>query len=296
MASKVLILNFHRISDEVSPAYPPIPVKVFEKILAFLSRNAIVIPMEEIDRKSHGKKPRVVISFDDAFMDFYEYALPLLVKYQLPAHQSIITRCAQTGQPMWTQRLNKLVEAWFREGRQRELSGLLRMDSVKTSNPGKMALDLYRKLLPQYNREAWLEKLKNGLQNHYQDTPMMQWEQIRECMQYGVTMGSHTHTHQNLTLLTGDAVDAEAGTSVNLLWKHTGVKPTALAFPNGQYNQQVLDRVQKHGFRYLLTVDGQSFMPNSNTSKGALLVPRFNMFNTSWWKNHLKLHYYKRFR
>ena len=39
MSAKYHIFCFHRVSDEYSPAYPPIPVKVFDRICRFLNRN-----------------------------------------------------------------------------------------------------------------------------------------------------------------------------------------------------------------------------------------------------------------
>jgi len=113
--SKLQLFCFHRISDEFSPAYPPIPVKVFDKIMSFINRHYLVIPIEEIGNSFISKKTRMIITFDDAFYDFYENALPILQKYKFPAIQHVITNCAESTESFWTQRLNKIIEAYFFE-------------------------------------------------------------------------------------------------------------------------------------------------------------------------------------
>lgn len=112
MSAKYHIFCFHRVSDEYSPAYPPIPVKVFDRICRFIKRNYNIIDIEDSENAKTNKKPSAIITFDDAYMDFYENALPILFKYKIPAIQHIITHSAETGETFWTQKLNKIVKKY----------------------------------------------------------------------------------------------------------------------------------------------------------------------------------------
>ncbi len=298
MGSKILILNFHRISDEHSPAYPPIPVKVFDQILGYLKKRFSIIPLEEVHYSSSGKKSRLVITFDDAYLDFYENALPLLVKYNIPAVQNIITQCAESGKPMWTQRLNKLVEAYFHEKREVELSnsGVIYPDEIRRKDTEGVALLLYRRLLDNLGREEILTDLSEQLGTKYKETKMMRWQHIREAMEKGVNVGSHTHNHQNLTLIKEEQLKFELEYSAQLIKEKTGMNPSVVAFPNGQYNQRVVEAAKKTGYQYLLAVDEKSYKPRKNASEDAVILPRFNIYNVSFWKSFLRLNYYAWFK
>lgn len=113
--NKLHTFAFHRVSEEFSPAYPPMPPKTFERIVKFLNRNYLVIPQEELteNTKFKSKKKLCVVTFDDAYYDFAQYALPILEKHKTPAALHIISNVAQNASTFWTQRLNKIIESYF---------------------------------------------------------------------------------------------------------------------------------------------------------------------------------------
>ncbi len=293
MAPKTLVLYFHRISDEVSPAFPPMPVKVFEQVLQFLKKRYFIIPLEEIGQSFQSKRTRLIITFDDAFLDFYENALPLLVKHQVPALQNIITQCAETGEPLWTQKLNKMVEVYFREGRENELVDFFHLESgaLKKADIGNIALKIYRQLLEELNREELINRMFENLGTRYKETKMMGWRHIRDSMKHGVSIGSHTHSHQNLTLLNDGELIHELHHSAKLIEERTGKQPVAIAYPNGRFDERVINRSMDVGYQFLLTVEERIMRKSELNDRSTLLIPRFNVYHTSYWKNYLKLNY-----
>ncbi len=76
----VLILNYHSINPNHQYSTAP---KDFDEQMSYLSNNFNVVRLGEINNKSD--KLRVVITFDDGFADNYDYAFPILKKYNLPA-------------------------------------------------------------------------------------------------------------------------------------------------------------------------------------------------------------------
>src|SRR6056297_2982137 len=162
MASKTQIFCFHRISNEISPAYPPIPVAVFDKICKFIDKRYLVIPLHEIQQSFRSRKPRAVITFDDAYYDFYSEALPVLVKYKLPAVQHVITTCAENGQSFWTQQLNKIIEAYAFQKIPLDFAPLnIHQIQLQTNSIEKTALKIYKWLLPRTDKEKYLAQLSN---------------------------------------------------------------------------------------------------------------------------------------
>ena len=259
----------------------------------FLKKRYLIIPLEEIGQSFQSKKPRLVITFDDAFLDFYENALPLLVKHQVPALQNIITQCAETGEPLWTQKLNKMVEVYFREGREKELADYFHLESgtIERADIGNIALRIYKQLLEDVNREERINQMFDNLGARYKETRMMGWRHIRDSMKHGIAIGSHTHSHQNLTLLSDETLHFELQQSAALIEEKTGKPPLGIAYPNGRFDQRVIQQSLDSGYKFLLTVEERILRQPEFRNQKPVLIPRFNVYHTSYWKNYLKLNY-----
>jgi len=106
----VAVLNLHRISPHLNSFWPPLHPRIFEELLIFLSENFEVRRFDELDSPANGR-PIAVLSFDDGYYDFIEYALPLLSKYGFRANLNLIPECAETGIPIWNVRLYDFLEA-----------------------------------------------------------------------------------------------------------------------------------------------------------------------------------------
>lgn len=286
MASKIItILSFHRVSDEYSPAYPPIPTKVFDKICRYISKKYEVIHPDQLFEQKKSKKPKLLITFDDAYMDFKECAYPILKKYNLPVVQHVITQCAETGESFWTQRLNKIIEQYFIEQRKIFLEDLGIEITPKTKqNVEKVALDIYRKLLPLVEREQYLKKLESGLKNAYSPTPMLQWEDIKALNQdENIVFGSHTCSHENLTMLDSQQIELELKNSKDILQTHLGEeKNLFLAYPNGQVNELVARTAKKVGYSAAFTTEAQKYAIEGGDQ---FFIPRYLVYRRKWWKN-----------
>lgn len=76
----VLILNYHSINPNHKYSTKP---EDFDEQMNYLSKNFQIVRLNEINNKKH--KFSIVITFDDGFCDNYEYAFPILKKYNIPA-------------------------------------------------------------------------------------------------------------------------------------------------------------------------------------------------------------------
>src|SRR5690348_4628093 len=65
------VLCLHRVSDERSICWPPLPVKVFEQLCRYWSKHYHVTTFENLQAELHAvKKPILILSFDDGYADF----------------------------------------------------------------------------------------------------------------------------------------------------------------------------------------------------------------------------------
>lgn len=90
--SEVVVLMYHRVVGD-SGLELDIDSEVFRRQLEWLKENCQVLSLDTLvdgeflnstDGQNSGK-PKVVLTFDDAYLDFYEFVWPLLKKMQLPA-------------------------------------------------------------------------------------------------------------------------------------------------------------------------------------------------------------------
>lgn len=77
-AGDVVILLYHRLGD--TPSEIELPVAAFERHLRSLAGGERPKTLDDALRSGG-----VVVTFDDGTRDFHEHALPLLVRYRIPA-------------------------------------------------------------------------------------------------------------------------------------------------------------------------------------------------------------------
>lgn len=81
----------------------------------------------------------------------------------------------------------------------------------------------------------------------------LSWEQLRELVEAGWWIGSHTWSHPDLTRLSPERLQGELERSKKTLEDRLGIAITALAYPFGRFNRKVMAAAQRAGYRLGLT-------------------------------------------
>lgn len=68
--------------------------------------------------------------------------------------------------------------------------------------------------------------------------PMLDWSEIKEMNQEGISFGAHTQTHPDLTRLPPDSIEAELVNSKVIIEDALGVPVDSFAYPFGRYDRQ----------------------------------------------------------
>ena len=80
-AEDLVILLYHRVGVQAREI--GLPTQIFDAQLSYLADRERVLSLD--DAVGAGSKGGVVVTFDDGNRDFHDYALPLLVRYRIPA-------------------------------------------------------------------------------------------------------------------------------------------------------------------------------------------------------------------
>jgi len=188
------------------------------------------------------------ITFDDGWLDNYQYALPILEQQQVPATLFAVADKIGTSFRFWPNIVSELVA----------LKSVALLNHPILSEAAKL-IDLPYSLeqvanciaqLKAYSEDELFSALEAiGWSTELADTPpaLMDWSQLAAMHTSGlVEIGSHTSSHRRLSNGSSDAVfDYEIAKSRTHLEQQLGQPTPLFCFPNGDYNCEVLQRVQQ---------------------------------------------------
>lgn len=125
LGDRAIIVAFHRIDDR----YPTNPISYtvdgFRRFCVSFSRYFDVVPLSELlDDLDHGRSiaGKLVITFDDGYLDNYETAAPILKELGLPATFFIATGFIGTNRVAWWDEEAGIQSEWMDWGQVAALS------------------------------------------------------------------------------------------------------------------------------------------------------------------------------
>lgn len=279
------MLSLHRISDERNYFWNPIRPKTFDQLLIYVKKNYQVIGFNELEEasKAETKKPLLILSFDDGYHDFYEHALPLLLKHGLPSNHNVVNACATANSIIWTERLNIIFEHCRLNDLDIELDFDDRKSSISQFNGSWMSfyIDAFKTLLnmERESRFAWLDGFQEqiGIETHVR---MMNWNEIRECSANNVEIGCHTYRHDALAtirdekVLKQEIIQAKAETESAI-----GKKVTVFALPNGQTGTLADSIISISDHKFVLFANDELNQLPLTTTRGPIPISRINLID-----------------
>ncbi len=279
--NQLTVLSIHRISDERNTFWNPIKPKTFELLCRYVKKHYQVIDFQGISSiDPNSKKPYIILSFDDGYYDFYEFALPILVKHGLPSNHNIVNECADRNMTIWTERLNVL----FEHALQNKLDLKIDFGTRQSSNSefdGWMGfyLDTFKTMLdiPLGQRIQIIDSIQEQLQVD-SNRRMMNWEEIRECASNRTEIGSHTYSHDSIgTISDAEVLNKEINQSKTEIESRLGSEIGVFALPNGQTRPAADQVIEESDYRFVLYAnDALNYLPLKQ-GKGPIPINRINL-------------------
>lgn len=271
LRGKAVLLTYHRVLSEEDLAghyvQPGMYVlrDVFERQMRFVKGHFQVLPLSrligmwESGRWDDGTR-YCVITFDDGWRDNYLHAYPLLKDYGIPATIFLPTAFIGTNRWFWQDRLGYLLKHSYDAGRARKSTGnaasLLARTPVLSGGNGRSSGEQVDSAIERckiLSRQE-IEELINGLEEALgmkvpEGRMLLDWDEIREMSDSGISFGSHSATHRILTMLTADEVRDEVEGSFRALREREINHSPVFCYPNGNRNREIERQVKEAGYR-----------------------------------------------
>jgi peptidoglycan/xylan/chitin deacetylase (PgdA/CDA1 family) len=258
------ILAYHRVAQlRDTPAVDSRGISAtpegFARQMEHLVRFYRVVSMPEVleavEKGTPLPKRAVLITFDDAYVDFAEMAWPILKNFRLPATMFVPTAYAnQPERVFWWDRLYQAFAATSRTEINVPPLGLLPLLPPDQKRRSLRAIQNHLTTISHCEAMRLVDSLCAELgANCAQGGSVLTWKQLRELAREGLTLGSHTRTHTIMTQVTPEGMREEVQGSQEDLQREIGACLPIFCYPNGNYNGTVVFVLQEQGIRLAFT-------------------------------------------
>ena len=237
---KCVVLGYHSVGTGGFPLYCRLPKRVFAEQMRYIKQNYRVLSLRQMEDELQNPKAQgqsVVVTFDDGYLGTYTDAFPVLREYAIPATVYLTAGLVETGELAWYDQIflrfqratSELAVTLDTERTFRLTDFASRVDAATTAV-------LYLRTLPDGERKRWCESLGKTMPLSADELrgSMMDWGQVREMHEAGISFGSHTLTHPVLSRLTPEALRREVAESKWLIENRLNTVVEDFAFPFGK--------------------------------------------------------------
>ena len=257
------ILTYHRVANrDDSPSLSPRLISAtpddFRRQVTYLASNYEVVSMAEVldavQRRRRLSPRSVLITFDDAYLDFKDTAWPILREHRLSA--TVLVPTAYPDHPereFWWDRLWRAI-MWTSQAVLRGRKLEVPIASREDRRLALRKLHTHIKSLPHDQAMAFVDRICEfcGAIPAAQRA-VLSWEELRELVRQGVTLGAHTRTHPVLTRMPLARARMEIRGSQEDLHQQIGKISPIFCYPSGAYNEAILRVMRDEGFLLSLT-------------------------------------------
>ena len=248
----LLIFYFHGIyaSNEekdlnhVDPQTNLTTDQFIEFIEYFLHHKYRFIGPDDLLNDLPEDQPCIMISFDDGYFNNL-LAIDILTQYKIPAIFFITARNVLDNKSYWWDIIyrNRI--------RQGASLGAIRKEQL-------FLKDFKYDFIDDYLFQNFGKKCKEPWSDI--DRPMNSVELNTISKNPLVTLGNHTYSHSILPNYNVEEIKEEIRLCNKTLFEITGKIPNIISFPNGDYNQKILQASKETGFQYVFSTEGKSNM------------------------------------
>lgn len=241
-----IVLTFHRVltDSEVqqTASLPGMIVRssTFTGFLKYAAQTSEFVDLSRDPERQPNGKLKLAVTFDDGWSDNATAAYPAARQYRAPITIFIVPEKTGTTFPFWPERTAAALDRPVADGSARDAVYIERaIEALKGLPAGEREL-----------RIGQLAGTSNALQAVASVDRTMTWQQIQELHFGGVTFGSHTSTHEILTMIPAAQAKREIVSSRDLIQEKLKAPCSLFSYPNGDYSAHVRGLVATAGYKF----------------------------------------------
>jgi peptidoglycan/xylan/chitin deacetylase (PgdA/CDA1 family) len=243
-----IVLTFHRVLTDTelqhtaSLAGMVVRGETFEAFLKYAAAECEFVDLSRAPDWRPSARLRLAVTFDDGWSDNATAACPIAQKYQTPLVIFIVPEKIGTELPFWPERAASVLQqrlASHQRGQDQSHSDIERAIEGLKELPAEERNQRMTQWSAAYNTSSSFPQVDKT----------MTWEQIEGLHHAGVTLGSHTRTHEILTAIPLPQAEVEIVTSRELIEQRLSAPCTLFSYPNGDCSEEVRELVQRAGYK-----------------------------------------------
>ncbi len=274
---KLAVLLYHRIGEQNDPYNIVVSKENFESHLMYIKDNYDIIGCG--DSLKAKKKKTVALTFDDGYVDFYQNAFPLLLKYQIPATVFISTGNIGNDRGFWWDELEYIIF-------DKKLPECIEVCGIKVDTKEyytrKELLLAVRGIILNNNyidRDESIDDLWKQIgQSRFfiANNRTMNEKEIAEIAKNSlITIGAHTVSHVICCKESNDELVHQIQESKNHLEDIIKKEVDLFAYPNGDFDNKSIEALRQIGFKRAFTCIHACV----NDENKEYEIPRFGISN-----------------
>jgi len=269
----LLILGYHRVlpkkhpEDELMQPGMKIRPETLEMHIQMLKQHFQIVSLSEWICKARAgeelPKKSVALTFDDGWIDNYEYAYPILKREQVPATIFLVSSMIGTNKQFWPERVVKIIAyiksmnnqvcdrnqlAWFNNN-QFDIANANSDDALDvliSHLKGSSDMEIYEDL-----------KVFSDIESQFASHPqMLNKEQLLEMEESGlISYGAHTRNHYRLNKIYDQQLleDEVLGCKKDLE-SMLNIDVSGFCYPNGDVTHNAINELRKE-YQYSCTTE-----------------------------------------
>ena len=292
----LLVLLYHRIGNSEDDLFDPgvfsATAALLDNQLSYLKRHVSLVTLEEalsfIDGtiKEEKSRCRVLITFDDGYLDNYEIAFPILRSHGVQGVFFLATSMVGSAQVPWWDHI-----AYLMKTAQRSCFSLrypadlaVNIDRRGLTASLEAVLKLYKRS-DNFDPGRFIQELAQAAKGEEPPGTLrrfLNWDEAREMTRGGMVIGSHAHSHRVLSQLEPERQLEELSRSRAILKEQLGIEAEVLAYPVGHkssFSEQTQAIAKELGYRAAFSHHGGT---NLRGKTSAYDVKRIRIGAQSW--------------
>ncbi|MDR0829595.1 MAG: polysaccharide deacetylase family protein [Prevotellaceae bacterium] len=230
---------YHAVSNDDLPhikhLYPIVSSRQFENDIDFFLKNYKAIStIDVIKENCNIKEKSFVLTFDDGLREFYKTAAPILLRKGIPATCFVNTAFVDNKDMLYRMKASLLIENINKKPFSKSQFCAVQQIFSEYNKPKDL-------LKISYNNRYLLDKIAEIVDVDFQEflkkqQPYLTSEQIKELINKGFYIGSHSVSHPHYDELDEDTQIQETLNSIYFLKEKFNIKENLFAFPFSDFD------------------------------------------------------------